>query len=94
MRNAPIDLLDSQPEQGVGHQLLEAHVLNSGNLAGPLKVILRGVSADLTLACVVDHELCHLAQRTSFLAVVDDDTRAASLLVANGTEDKGQSGTL
>mmetsp|Transcript_5882 Transcript_5882/g.12842 ORF Transcript_5882/g.12842 Transcript_5882/m.12842 type:complete len:208 (-) Transcript_5882:987-1610(-) len=74
-----VDLLDAEPQQRVGHQFLEAHVLYTSYHLGALEVVLRRVAALLPLACIVDHELGHLAQRAPLLPVVNDDSRAAFL---------------
>ncbi len=66
----------------VGHQLLEARVLHAGHTLGALEIGRRLVAARLALAGVVDQELGHLAERAAFLAVVDDEARAAVLGLA------------
>ena len=68
-----------EPVEDVGHELLEAHVLDAGHAFGALEIRRRAIAADLPLARVVDQELRHLAERTAFLAVVDDEAHAALL---------------
>ena len=58
----------------VGHQLLEAHVLNAGDAFGTGEVARRGVATLLALARVVDQELGDFAERPAFLARVRDQT--------------------
>ena len=80
-------LLDAQPVQNVGHELLEAHVLHAGDALGAREVLLGAVATVLPLAGVVDEELGHLAERAALLAVVDDDARAALLRSADALFD-------
>ena len=63
----------------VGHQLLEAHVLDARHAFGAVEVLRRRIAAGLALARVVDQELGDLAQGAAFLAIVDDDAQPALL---------------
>src|SRR5258708_4693080 len=78
-RDEAVDAGDAEPVQHVGHQLLEAHVLHAGDAFGALEIGRGAVAAVLALARVVDEELGDLAERASFLAVVDDHAGAALL---------------
>lgn len=42
-----VDLLDAKPVQDVGHEGLEAHVLDAGNVLRPLEILGRAVLAAL-----------------------------------------------
>src|SRR5689334_21763443 len=57
-----VDARDAQPMQHVGHQLLEAHVLQAGDAFGALEISRGAVAALLPFAGVVDQELGHFAE--------------------------------
>src|SRR6266481_2177052 len=78
-RHPAIDPADAEPVENVGHQLLKAHVLHTGDAFGTAEIGVGGVAARLPLAGVVDEELSDLAQRPPLLAVVDDDPDPALL---------------
>ena len=71
--------------QHVRHQLLEARVLHAGDAFGALEIGRGLIAALLALARVVDQELGDLAERTAFLAVVDDQAGAAVLRLADAS---------
>ena len=74
-----IDAADSEPVEGVRHKLLEPHVLSAGDALGAFEISLRPITPLLPFSRVVYEKLCHLAQRASFLAVINDDPGAALL---------------
>ncbi len=63
----------------IRHQLLEARILHAGNAFGAFEILRSGVAALLAFARVVDQKFGNLAERTAFLAVVDDDAETAGL---------------
>src|SRR5580692_594202 len=78
-RDETVDALEAEPVDHVRHQLLEARVLHAGHAFSALEILRSRVAAFLTFARVVDKEFRDLAERTAFLAVVDDDAEAAFL---------------
>ena len=48
----PINLLDAEPMENIGHQRLETHVLHTRNILGSLKVLRSSVQP--TLSGIVD----------------------------------------
>lgn len=77
-----VDLLDAEPVQDVGHEGLEAHVLDAGDVLGALEVLARAVGAPL--ARVVHEVFGHFAQSAPFLAEVDDHAGPALLRLLDG----------
>mmetsp|Transcript_10778 Transcript_10778/g.15559 ORF Transcript_10778/g.15559 Transcript_10778/m.15559 type:complete len:337 (+) Transcript_10778:1323-2333(+) len=77
-RQQPVDTLDTQPTECIGHQLLEAGVLNSCNGFCLKKIFLSPVTAFLVLSSVVDAVLSHFTQASSFFLEVhhNPDTTA------------------
>src|SRR5262245_7809352 len=67
----------------VRHELLEARILHARDALSPFKVGGRGVTSLLTLACVVDQKFRDFTECAAFLAIVDDDTKAAVLRTAD-----------
>src|SRR5262249_7098478 len=55
-RNEAIDPVDTEPVQHVGHQLLEARILDARDAFGALEIGCRLVAARLALPRVVDEE--------------------------------------
>src|SRR2546429_58528 len=70
---------EAEPVHHVRHQLLEAGVLNASDTFGALEILGRRIAAFLTLAGVIDEKLRHFAERTAFLAIVDDDAESPAL---------------
>lgn len=62
--------------QSVGHERLEADVLDAGHSLRAVKVLFGTVAAFLALAQVVHQVLGDLTKRTSFLSEVHDHTSA------------------
>src|SRR6202040_2696012 len=75
----PIDTPQTEPVDHVGHELLEPRVLDAGDAFRALEIRRCGIAPGLPLARIVDQELGDLAERTSFLAIVDDDPEPAGL---------------
>ena len=82
--NEVMDLGHTQEVERIGHQSLEARVLNSGNLLRTIEIILRRITALLALPGIVDQVLGHLTEAAALLAVVDDQTGAATLSRLDG----------
>src|SRR5439155_24124942 len=78
-RHPAVDAGDAEPMEDIGHQLLEAHVLDAGDALGTAEISVGGVTAGLALARVVDEEFGDLAEGPALLAVVDDDPDPALL---------------
>ena len=87
-RHQAVDLLDAQPMQHIGHELLKAHVLHAGDALGAGKILIGAIAALLPLARVVDQELGDLAKRAAFLAKIDDEANAAGLRRRNALLDR------
>src|SRR5581483_9317743 len=64
------------------HQLLETRILHAGDAFSALEIGRSRIAILLALARVIDQELCHFAERTPFLAVVDDKAKPTLLRAA------------
>ena len=73
--------------QHIGHELLETRVLYARDALGAREIGRRLVAARLALAGVVDQKLGHFAECPPFLAVVDDESGAATLRAADALLD-------
>ena len=86
-RHEAVDSRDTEPMKGIGHQLLEACVLDTCHALGARKVRCRLISTRLALARVVYQEFRNLTERPPLLAVVDDQSGAARLSRPNALLD-------
>jgi hypothetical protein len=77
-----INLGNTKPVQNVGHQSLEAHVLDSRNVLCSFEVHARRIRAPL--ASIVDQILGDFAKGSSFFAEVDDHSAASLLGLLDG----------
>src|SRR5215213_6483721 len=66
----PVDALDAEPVQHVGHELLEASILHARHAFGAFEIRRGLIATLLPLARIVDEELRDLAERAAFLAIV------------------------
>ena len=78
-RNKAVDPPQPQPVDHVRHELLKACILDTGHAFSTFEVGRGRIPAFLPLACIIDEELRHLAERAAFLAVVDDNAQSAGL---------------
>src|ERR1700704_3266314 len=74
-----VDPTHTQPVDRVRHELLEAGVLDSCHTFGTFEISGGCIPAFLPLASIINQELCHLTERTAFLAIVNDDAESARL---------------
>src|SRR5258708_17820093 len=61
------------------HELRKACILDTGHAFSTFEVGRGRIPAFLPLACIIDEELRHLAERAAFLAVVDNNAQSARL---------------
>src|SRR5215472_1630107 len=78
-RDPSVNPADAEPVEDIRHQLLKAHILDAGDAFGAAEIAVDPVAARLSLAGIVDEELGDFTERSSLLAVVNDDPDPALL---------------
>mmetsp|Transcript_74018 Transcript_74018/g.197253 ORF Transcript_74018/g.197253 Transcript_74018/m.197253 type:complete len:205 (+) Transcript_74018:203-817(+) len=74
-----IDLCDPEPMQRIRHQLLKAHILDTGDACRAMEIRFRAISTLLTLTSVVHKELGHFPKRPPLLAEVHNHANTTFL---------------